>query len=214
MSEQAAVRSATPVRVAFTALAVLGAWAVVGQAIQSVSEGRSLVNYFSYFTIQSNLLVLITAVAVAVRGRLEGWWQPAYVAGVVGIVITGVVFHLLLAGQQTLEGISVWYDLVLHTLVPIGAVAGFLLLRPRLDRRAWWFLVWPVAWAAYTLVRGAIADPRFPGPEGEAPMPVPYDFLDADSLGYGQVALTLTVIAVFTLVIGGAVIGISRRIAR
>ncbi|MGH1561974.1 Pr6Pr family membrane protein [Mumia sp. DW29H23] len=204
----------TFIRAWFGVMAVLGLWAVVGQAVLAVSEGRSLVNFFSYFTIESNVLVLVAAAVVALTGRVSGWWEPVYLAGLVGIVITGVVYHLLLAGQQTLHGIQVWYDLVLHTLVPLGSLVGFFLLRPRLGARAWWFLVWPVAWTAYTLVRGAVADPQFLGPEGEPPIPVPYDFLDAAANGWGPVVVTLAFITVFAVAIAAAALALGRRIGR
>lgn len=202
------------VRVWFAVVAALGAWATAGQAIRAASEGRSLVNYFSYFTIESNVLVVVAAVVIARRARVDGWWQPVYLAGLVGIVITGTVYHLLLAGQQTLQGIEVWYDLVLHTLVPAGSVIGFFLLRPRLGRRAWWFLAWPVAWVAWTLVRGALGDPQFVGPDGEPPLPVPYDFLDAGTAGWGAVVVTLCLIAGFAVAIAAAVLTLGRRIGR
>lgn len=204
----------TRTRVWFGVMAALGLWATVGQAMRVADEGRSLVNFFSYFTIESNILVLLTATVIALRGGIDGWWQPVYLAGLVGIVITGVVYHLLLAGQQVLVGIDVWYNLVHHTLVPVGSVIGFFLLRPRLERRAWWFLVWPVAWVAYTLLRAGVSTPQFVGPEGEPPIPVPYDFLDAADRGWGQVTVMLAVIAVGAIGIAAAAIAASRRIAR
>ncbi|WP_262852061.1 Pr6Pr family membrane protein [Mumia quercus] len=202
------------VRLWFGAMAALGAWATVGLAVMVASEGRSLVNFFSYFTVQSNLLVLVTAVVIAVRGQVGEWWEPVYLAGLVGITITGAVYHLLLAGQQTLHGIEIWYDLVHHTLVPAGSLVGFFLLRPRLSDRAWWFLAWPVGWVAYTLVRGAVADPQFRGPEGEPPLAVPYDFLDATASGWGPVTVTLLLIALVAVAIAAAAITTGRRIGR
>src|SRR2546423_843986 len=48
---------------------------------------------------------------------------------------------------------------VVHYVMPIGIVLGWLLFgpRPRIDLRVvGWALAWPVAWLGYTLVRGAI----------------------------------------------------------
>lgn len=187
----------------FAVLAVVGTFGLAGSASSTWSQGRSLVNYVSYFTVESNLLVTVAAVVVTLAGRVPRRWEPVYLAGLVGISVTGVVYHAVLAGQVELRGMEVVHDLVQHTLVPVGAVLGFVLLAPRLRRRAWWFLAWPVLWLAWTLGRAQVADPRFTGPD-DTFLPVPYDFLDASEIGW--TAVTVNALAVTALLVGLAAV--------
>jgi hypothetical protein len=103
------------------------------------------------------------------------------------MAITGVFFALLLAGLQdgAPDGLP-WVDFVVHKLLPTVIVADWLLDPPRhrLPLRlglAW--LAFPLAWATYTLDRGAHVDWY------------PYPFLDVSELGYGGVFLRCALLA-------------------
>lgn len=74
---------------------------------------------------------------------------------------------------------------------------GFFLFRPRtrFARSDLVFLAWPVAWLAYTLVRGAVSHPRFQIEKGKY-ADVPYDFLDADKYGAGRVSVNALAVTV------------------
>jgi hypothetical protein len=130
------------------ALAVLIAIAVIWQLVVDIDLDRSLVNFFSYFTIQSNLLVMIGAAGVALDPHREGrLFGAVRLAGLVGITVTGVVYATVLAGNLELSGADVVLNVIFHDVVPAAAIIGFVLIWPRtpLDRSAWWFLVWPIA---------------------------------------------------------------------
>jgi hypothetical protein len=73
--------------------------------------------------------------------------------GLTAITITGIVYATVLTGNTDFSGIEWWYDKIFHYAVPVMAVLGFLLFRPRtrFDRSALWFLVWPLAWLGSTL---------------------------------------------------------------
>ncbi len=158
-------------------------------------------NMFTFFTIDSNVIVGVTTLLLA----LPGGWKPAWstvfrvfrLAGLVAITITGVVYHLLLAGLAELTAWGTVADVLLHTVVPIMAVAGWLLFGPRgrtSPRIAVLALVFPVCWLAMTLVRGPIVDWY------------PYPFVDVADLGYPRVLLNVTGIsALFLAVAFGAV---------
>jgi len=103
------------------------------------------------------------------------------------LTVTFVVVIVLL--QNVDVGLQLaWVDFVLHKLFPIVVVADFILDPPaaRLSIRdglVW--LVYPLVWLAYTLIRGPIAGWY------------PYPFLDPDHAGgYGAVAVTSVVILV------------------
>lgn len=141
--------------------------------------GARLVDLASYFTIQSNLLVAVTAVALALRPDRDGTvWRVVRLDALLGITVTGVVYLTVLAPLQDLSGAPAVADIGLHYVSPALAVLAWFGYGPRhrIDRRtAWLALVWPVLYFAYTLVHGPVAGWY------------PYPFLDVVVHGYASV---------------------------
>ena len=195
------------------AIAVLAAFALVGQTALSIDRDRSLVNLFSYFTIESNVLVLVAAALIAARPDRGGTaFGILRLGGLTAITITGIVYATVLAGNGMFTGIEWWYDKIFHYVVPALSVLGFLLFRPRtrLDRSALWFLVWPLAWLAYTLVRAAVSNPSY-AVTSDRRADVPYDFLDIDRHGGWAVALASLVVLALALGLAAGYLKLSRR---
>ena len=165
--------------------------------VRGWGPGFRVSNFLSYFTIQSNVIggvVLVLAAVNALRGRAE---SPAFAlvrgASVLYLATTGVVFEVLLSG---LDGVSHdWTNFVLHQLLPVVMVADWLLNPPPARiavTSALWWLAYPFAYLAYTLVRGPIADDFYP-----------YPFLDPNgSGGYGHVAVMSAGITVWFVLAG------------
>lgn len=173
-------------------VAALGAVALVGQTVLTIDRDRSVVNFVSYFTIESNVLVLVTSVLLAQRPDRGGTaFGILRLGSLVSITVTGVVYATVLAGNGSFDGIEWWFDKIFHYVVPAMSVIGFVALRPRtrLAGTAMWSLLFPVAWLVYTLVRAEVADPVYVlTPTTTAA--VPYGFLDVGELG----AVTVSVI--------------------
>ncbi|MGN0064426.1 MAG: Pr6Pr family membrane protein [Nocardioides sp.] len=186
--------------------------AVVGQLVVSARQGLSVLNFFSYFTIQSNLLVLATSVAL-LGGVAPGvrWLRLLRLAALTGISLTFVVFALLIGPYLSLSGLDWWLDKGLHVVVPCLAVGG-LLVGPGTPWR--WgdlaFIGWPMAWIVYTFARAALFDPSYGMPDGTTAT-VPYAFLDVASQGLGRVLVAAAVITVLLVAIASAFVGSSRR---
>lgn len=188
----------------FAATAVAVAAGVVIQVVvaatadpgQFDSAWARVLNVFCYFTTLSNVIVGVTCAALALRPTRTGpVFTPARLTGVVAITITGVVYHLVLAQDADLHGWAVVSDALLHTVVPLLCVGGWLAFGPRAGttgRAMAWTLAFPAAWTAATLVRGALTGFY------------PYPFIDVDRHGYGRVALNLAVITVLFLAVAGA----------
>lgn len=185
-----------------TTLALVIAFALVGQiALVFGTEGRSLVNLFSYFTIESNILVLIAALLIAIRPeRDERWFALLRLAGLVGITVTGIVYATVLAGTADFSGIEWWYDKVFHYAAPVLAMLGFFLFRPRtrFAPRDLAFVLWPVLWLGYTFIRAGVSDPKF-ARAGKPASGVPYDFLDTRLHGAGTVGVYALLVTVLML---------------
>lgn len=155
--------------------------------------GTRLVRLVSYFTIQANLLVAVVTAGLALDPRRDGsGWRVLRLDAVAGIAVTGVVHWFLLRPLLDLDGASALADRLLHLVVPVLAVAGWLLFgpRPRITRatvlRA---LIWPVGWLVYTVLVGAVTGWY------------PYPFLDVGELGYGPVAAVSAGVTALLLVV-------------
>jgi hypothetical protein len=91
-----------------------------------------LVRLFSYFTIQSNLLVLVLAVSLVLNPARDGrLWRVVSADALLGIAITGLVFGTVLARLVHPTGIAAWVNAGFHYFSPAATVLGWLLFGPR-----------------------------------------------------------------------------------
>ncbi|WP_022872146.1 Pr6Pr family membrane protein [Nesterenkonia alba] len=138
-----------------------------------------MVNQPAYFTFLSGLMVFLTSVGLAVRTRWESVvFHAVRVSAVVCIAITGVVFNVLLRGPETLTGVRLLNDALLHQVLPVVVPLVWLVFGPHgyiAGRVVVWSMVIPLAWLTVTLVRGPFIDWY------------PYTILDVPGLGYAGV---------------------------
>lgn len=193
------------------AAALLGVAAIIG-AINLVRDTGSFnaVNFFSFFTIQSNLL----AIAILLYGGLRllafpNWERRDFLRGaiVLYLSLTGIVYALLLAGEEeALQTDAPWVNSVVHGIIPLVMVLDWIIDPPRRSftyRQAAWWLAYPLLFLAYSLIRGPIADWY------------PYPFLDPDqSGGYPGVFATCLAIAAGVLMAIGIMVWLSQRRGR
>lgn len=209
-----------------TAVLILAAILTQGASTftSALDAGRPLpatmINFVSFFTIDSNLLasaVLLWAAVLGVRAADDAATSrglgAARVCAAAYMTVTGVVYNLLLRGIDLPQGTTVaWSNEVLHVLGPIVMLLDAL-IGPgarRLPWRAVWVVVaFPIVWVACTLVRGPFAiNPA----TGQAPW-YPYPFLDPGQVagGAGGVALYVLGIAALMIGIGSALVAVQRR---
>ncbi len=159
--------------------------------------GTRLVRFCSYLTIWFNVMVAGTCAVLAVNPVHDGrLWRGLRLNAVVVGVVGGIVHWFLLRPLLDLHGADYIADKLLHVVVPLLTTVGWLVFGPRgrVDRNDLFaFLVVPLVWLAYTLVRGAIVDWY------------PYPFIDVGQHGYAVVGATCLAIAtlMFGLAAGG-----------
>lgn len=186
-------------RVGFSLLALA---AITVQLVDLAGKGTlDLVNYFSYFTIQNNLIGAAALLTAVVLGASRRHWVDLFRgAATAYLVITFLVFAVLLAGTDVDTAIP-WVDTVLHKIFPIAIAVDWLLdppIRAITIRQAAFWLAYPVAWVAYSMIRGGLTG-RYP-----------YPFLDPANGGYGTVAAYIVGILVLGVIVIGIVVGIAR----
>src|ERR1700754_3293433 len=89
-------------------------------------------NFFSFFTVQSNILLGIGAAILAANPQADGkGFRILRIAGLIGIAVTGVVFVTLLRDLAAdLEGVAWATNIGFHYLAPLLGVIGWLLFGP------------------------------------------------------------------------------------
>ncbi|MTJ64725.1 hypothetical protein GL305_27315 [Nocardia seriolae] len=169
--------------------------AVVWSATHLGPVAASIGNFFSYFTIQSNLIIIAAWIGIALFDPQGRGWQIFRCAATLYILITGVVFALLL--QKINVGIAYpWTDDTLHRVTPLVALADWLLVPAALGigaRLIAPLLAYPVVYGVYTLIRGPIVDWY------------PYPFIDPRQQGYGSMSVGLVFLVVAFVILAVAV---------
>ena len=198
-------RFVTPHRFArpwFAATAFVVALGVVVQlfATYDTTEGfftgkwERVLNVFVFFTIQSNLMVGFGSAWLALGRATSGlWFRTVRLLGTIAIILTFIVYHAVLRDLQDLTGQAAFADVLLHSVVPLMCVIGWIWFGPRglvdpinVGMCVGYLLVWGTA----TLIRG------------EAVGWYPYAFMDPTDNGYARVAVNLLIVGLVFVAMG------------
>lgn len=175
------------------------------QGAFDTTAGR-VFNVFCFFTIQSNLIVGATSLLLALNPRRSSTvFNTFRLTGIVAITITGIVYHSVLSGLFDLGRWALVADNVLHTIVPILAVVGWIvwgprgLTPPRIMRLS---VIFPICWLIFVLIRGPIVDYY------------PYHFINVTDLGYARVLVNCVWVAVLYLGVAASATALDGWLAR
>ncbi len=188
----------TPValRVFRVVAALLGLAALIWIPVRSSDvAGFSLANFFSYFTVLSNVSAVVVFLIGGVVDPRSETFDKVRGAATTYMVITGIVYAVLLSNVDV-QIQDAWTNSVLHRIVPVLIVLDWVLDPPRRRNSEFAPLVWlafPVVYGVYSLIRGPVVDWY------------PYPFLDPRERGYGPLAIGLAVLVVAFLLIALAV---------
>jgi hypothetical protein len=150
-------------------------------------------NLLFFFTILSNIITMITSGLLYQNlHRSSTIFRVSRLSGLVGIIVTGIIYHAALSELSHLKGWDSVANVILHYVVPITAVLGWLAFGPRgmtTIRIVGLSIIYPVAYCAVTLIRGPIVDWY------------PYPFMDVTAHGYGRVAVNCVFVAVLVVAV-------------
>lgn len=157
--------------------------------------GERLVRFVSYFTVESNLAVLLSSLAV-LRGAdvATTGLRMLRLTSLVGITVTGIVYLVVLSDDPVdRPALSSVVNVMLHYLAPPLTLVAWLAAGPW-PRFAWAdvgrMLGWPVVWGLWIVALGELSDWY------------PYGFIDVNLHGYGDVAVSFVGIVGFAVVLG------------
>lgn len=152
--------------------------------------GLTAVRFFSYFTVLSNTAAVALLTALAFRPNSDATARFAMFRGAVTVYmsVTFLVYVTILYPQLIDVGVpEPWIDVTIHLVGPLIVAADWMLHPPPTKlppSTIWWWMTFPAAYVAYSLIRGPIVDWY------------PYPFLDPEvQEGYFWVGLWCVVIA-------------------
>jgi hypothetical protein len=178
----------------------------------SRAQGMTLIGgtiaYLSFFTILTNLLVAVALTAsLWPKSRMGSFFfRPSLTAALAAYIATvGIIYSLLLREVWNPEGLQKTADVLLHDVVPLLFVGGWLFAFSK-ARLPWktvlpW-LVYPLVYLGFALMRGALTG-RYP-----------YPFIDVSKIGYASVVGNAAVLLVAFAILCLLIIAIGRWIER
>lgn len=155
-----------------------------------------LINFLSFFTVQSNILVacVLTCAATGRASGLKAFFLRPGVSTAIAACITvvGVAYSLLLRDAWQPHGLQWLVSELMHDVLPLVYLGYWWCCVPKGQLRARQVLMWcgyPVLYFAYSMLRGrSIGVYQYP-------------FINVDALGMAQVLLNaLAVLLGFVLV--------------
>jgi len=207
-------RSVKGKQIYLTTGAVIGWYAVLSQyylhlinRIASVPE--TLIRFFSYFTILTNILVALCFTVLLLNPKSE-WGsffsRPKVLTAIAGYIsFVGIAYHILLRHLWKPEGLQLVVNELLHSFIPILFVLYWLIFVPKAalqweNTLSW--MIFPIVYLFYVLVRGAWSGFY------------PYPFIDVNNLGYTHVLLNDAGLIIAFLLLSLLFVAIGKAVVR
>ncbi|HMU47067.1 MAG TPA: Pr6Pr family membrane protein [Chitinophagaceae bacterium] len=170
-----------------------------------VAIAESIVNYFSYFTILSNLAVAVSlSILLIFPGSALGRFfaKPASQTAIaLYIFIVGLVYSIALRNVWDPKGLQKTADILLHDVIPILYLLFWFLFVPKKTlkwQNAFSWLIFPFIYLLYALLRGATTGW------------FSYYFLNFKEYGWGKVTINIILVLLAFLAVAMFLILIDR----
>ena len=186
-------------RIFLALLAVLAWFALAAQLYiimryRNASVGATLVQYFSYYTILTNIMIAWVCTVLFIRREDTSGRKKVLTAILVYILTVGLTYNLILRSLWKPEGLQLLADNLLHSIIPVLYLVFWLIFVKKHTLQWNNFLPWliyPLLYLIYVMIRGAIFGVY------------PYPFVDVAQIGYPKALLNAVmvtgVIVIFSL---------------
>ena len=172
---------------------------------RTVSISETLLRFFTFFTILSNILVAVCFTVLALKPRIEGsgFFSGAGVLSAVTVYITivGTVYQFVLRQIWDPQGLQKIVDELLHTVIPAYFILFWFLFARKFTLQ--WnqilpWLIFPLCYLIIILFRGALAGYY------------PYPFVNVTKLGYAKVFLNCGMVLIAFLFFSALLVAVAR----
>ena len=153
---------------------------IISNRVASLSE--TIVRFFSFFTIQTNILVAICFTCLWLKPKFK--WGLFFskatnlTAITLYILIVGLVYNVILRFLWAPTGSQKIVDELLHLVIPVFVLLYWIVFVTKKEleyNTIFPWLIFPFVYLIYTLIRGAFFNFY------------PYPFVDVNALGYSEV---------------------------
>ncbi len=193
---------------------ILGWFALIAQfyliienRVTSIPE--TIIRYFSFFTILTNLLVALcfTSILFNPESRLGIFFSKPKTQTAITIYITivGIIYNLILRFLWKPEGLQFVVDELLHTIIPIMCIVFWIIYVAKSTLK--WkdvfpWLIYPLVYIIFILIRGAVSGFY------------PYPFINVNEIGYHKAVINSGIIALSFLILSLLFIMIGKMMKR
>lgn len=176
---------------------------IIQNRVVSVTE--TVIRYFSFFTILTNLTIaLATTAIILIPNSRQGKFfsKPSTLSAIaVYIIIVGLVYNTILRFLWAPTGWQYIIDELLHTVIPVLYTLFWVFFVPKktlkwIDVLPW--MIFPMLYIVWTMIHGAFSGFY------------PYPFVDVGVLGYPKVILNGIGLVAFFVLASCILIGIGR----
>ena len=174
----------------FAGIAALLGWFAITAQFYLIINGNTapvsetIIRFFSYFTILSNILVALcfTGILFDPKCLLHRFFSKAgtQTAITAYIMVVGGVYNVILRFLWQPKGLQQVVDELLHSVIPLLSILFWLAFVPKENLRwknSFSWMIFPLCYTVFLAVRGAISGYY------------PYPFINVTNIGYPTVLL-------------------------
>ena len=180
-------------------------------------------DFYVHFTNISNYLcigVMLSALIQTAKKKEDSYVSAAPLLkfiGMLGILLTFLVFNILLAGAEGRDPQANWRvgSLCFHVVLPIMFIADWFLFYER-KKSKWYYpivsIAFPLAYVVFLLIQAIILkfDASILIPTTTTPLIYPYFFVNLETQGISGVLMWAGILSAAFVVVGFAFYGIDR----
>ena len=180
-------------------------------------------DFYVHFTNLSNFLclgVMLAALIQTAKKKEDSFVKTAPVLkfiGMLGILLTFLVFNIMLAGQEGRDPQLNWRigSLMFHVVLPVMYIADWFLFYERKQCK-WYYPIasigFPLAYVVFILIQAAIMkfDTSVLIPGSTTPLIYPYFFVNLETQGVSGVLMLIGILAVAFVVVGFIFFGLDK----
>lgn len=182
-------------------------------------------DFYVHFTNLSNFLcigVMLAALIQTARKKEDSYVTTAPLLkfiGMLGILLTFLVFNILLAGEAGRDPQANWRigSLCFHVVLPIMYILDWFLFYERKKTR-WYYpiapITFPIAYVVFLLIQAIILkfDSAILMPTTTTPLIYPYFFVNLDKQGVPGVLMWVGILSIAFVIVGFVFFGIDKLI--
>jgi hypothetical protein len=180
-------------------------------------------DFYVHFTNLSNFLcigVMLASLIQTAKKKGDSYVSTAPVLkfiGMLGILLTFLVFNILLAGAEGRDPQLNWRigSLCFHVVLPVMYIADWFLFYER-KKTKWYYpiasIAFPLTYVIFLLIQAVILkfDSSILIPTTTTPLIYPYFFVNLDTQGVGGVLMWIAILAAAFAAVGFAFYGLDR----